>query len=529
MKVRYILAIILLIAVALFLGAQNIDFDNFYRHTAHNTLEQLNKKSGVYYRKGRVDSAMACLSVICNRYDKSMEDMDKDLCARAFNNVGYIYFYNYCNYYLAYANYLKAIDIAKDINDTRILPGLYTNIGNVYENYDDKENAIKLYKKAYYAALSIQDWPPLYIAYVSLITNSVSSAHGLNGVKDVMKSFSSLKIPADSRSLFATHISRGAYFILSKRYFDAAKEFDEASRNLDSNMLSERDYASAIFLKAKAYELCGRYDLAIRDLESTISFLSDKNANDVMCALYESLAFYASKIGDKAKAEKCKFKFYELEHEMFGARKFGKIHEMKATYDMKKMDEQVAEIKARKRMQTIVLYVVSGASLIIILLLTSLYFKSRRQQQLFRDLYRKNVETIKNDERALKGHYYSSNLDDNSKRQLLDKIHEVMLTNDEIYGKDFSIERLAELVGDRPRNVSQVINELSGKNFSVLLGEYRIKEACKRLCNDEVYGRLTIEGIALGLGFKSRPNFVNVFKKMTGLTPSEFQRMHKMQ
>ena len=72
-----------------------------------------------------------------------------------------------------------------------------------------------------------------------------------------------------------------------------------------------------------------------------------------------------------------------------------------------------------------------------------------------------------------------------------------------------------------------MINGLKGKNFNVLLGEYRVKEACRRLADDETYGNFSIEGIASGLGFKSRSNFVNVFKKVTGLTPSEFHKMSK--
>ena len=43
----------------------------------------------------------------------------------------------------------------------------------------------------------------------------------------------------------------------------------------------------------------------------------------------------------------------------------------------------------------------------------------------------------------------------------------------------------------------------------------------------EHYGHLTIEGIAASVGIKSRTNFSNNFKKITGLSPSEYQRQQR--
>ena len=39
------------------------------------------------------------------------------------------------------------------------------------------------------------------------------------------------------------------------------------------------------------------------------------------------------------------------------------------------------------------------------------------------------------------------------------------------------------------------------------------------------YGNYTIEAISESVGFKSRSTFVTSFKRITGLTPSQYQRM----
>ena len=81
------------------------------------------------------------------------------------------------------------------------------------------------------------------------------------------------------------------------------------------------------------------------------------------------------------------------------------------------------------------------------------------------------------------------------------------------------------LSGSKSKYVSQVINEHYGQNFNTFLNSYRIKEACKRRGDLVNYGNFTIEAISESVGFKSRSTFVTSFKRITGLMPSQYQRM----
>lgn len=67
------------------------------------------------------------------------------------------------------------------------------------------------------------------------------------------------------------------------------------------------------------------------------------------------------------------------------------------------------------------------------------------------------------------------------------------------------------------------------QSFYELLNEYRVREACRRLSDEEHYGHLTIEAISISLGYKSRTTLLNAFKKQTGLTPTEYQRISRKQ
>ena len=87
---------------------------------------------------------------------------------------------------------------------------------------------------------------------------------------------------------------------------------------------------------------------------------------------------------------------------------------------------------------------------------------------------------------------------------------------------ELTIKDLADLVELPPYQVSELLNKGFGKNFYDFVNYYRIEEAKKQLLNPK-NANLTLEGIGLNCGFKSKSTFFAVFKKMTGKTPSEFR------
>ena len=90
---------------------------------------------------------------------------------------------------------------------------------------------------------------------------------------------------------------------------------------------------------------------------------------------------------------------------------------------------------------------------------------------------------------------------------------------------EFSINILARLCNSNTRYISQAINETTGDNFRTLVNGYRIREARRRLTADPSFADLTISSVGESVGFKSASNFINAFKKVTGMTPSLYQRM----
>ena len=135
---------------------------------------------------------------------------------------------------------------------------------------------------------------------------------------------------------------------------------------------------------------------------------------------------------------------------------------------------------------------------------------------------------IEEAEEAEETKLYSANkLTNEQKENLLRDITRIMEETEEFCDYEFSLERLASLIGSNSRYVSQIINETYNKNFRTFVNEYRIKEARIRLMNTAEYGNYTIKAIAESVGYKSHTNFIDIFKKITGITPSIYQKIAK--
>lgn len=108
---------------------------------------------------------------------------------------------------------------------------------------------------------------------------------------------------------------------------------------------------------------------------------------------------------------------------------------------------------------------------------------------------------------------------------MLEAIDDIMQNTEEFCSIDFSLDKLAKMVNSNTTYVSQTINESYGKSFNTYVNEYRVREARKRLTDYEHYGNLTIKAISESVGYKSQTTFIKVFKEITGMTPSMFQKM----
>ncbi len=117
--------------------------------------------------------------------------------------------------------------------------------------------------------------------------------------------------------------------------------------------------------------------------------------------------------------------------------------------------------------------------------------------------------------------YEKSPLSTALKDSILKKI-KIALEDKPYLKSSFSLGDLAKIVGSSTHYVSQVINECMNLTFSQLIAKYRIEEA-QRLLLVSDKNEQTILIISESVGYISKSAFNTAFKKITGLSPSQFK------
>lgn len=114
-------------------------------------------------------------------------------------------------------------------------------------------------------------------------------------------------------------------------------------------------------------------------------------------------------------------------------------------------------------------------------------------------------------------------IDDPEMGALKSKLHQLMVREKPFLQQELNLPDLAQMMDLSPHDLSHLLNKGFGQNFYVFINRYRVDTAKKMLLN-RAYDRLNVLGIAFEAGFNSKTTFNTVFKKETGLTPSEFKK-----
>ncbi len=123
--------------------------------------------------------------------------------------------------------------------------------------------------------------------------------------------------------------------------------------------------------------------------------------------------------------------------------------------------------------------------------------------------------------------YSSSSLNEAQLKKYAEKVQEVTKDKELYLNRELNLDVLAKEVELSKHDLSRILNEQIGKNFSEFINEYRISKA-KRLL-EKGNSHLNMLGIAFESGFNNKASFNTSFKKYTGMTPSQYKKEVKLQ
>lgn len=88
------------------------------------------------------------------------------------------------------------------------------------------------------------------------------------------------------------------------------------------------------------------------------------------------------------------------------------------------------------------------------------------------------------------------------------------------YMKQISLQDVADQLQITPSYISRILNKQLKKSFTDIINEYRVQEAKQLIKNGVV-----LKEVAHQTGFRSQSYFTQIFKKLTGISPRDYQNL----
>ena len=546
---RYL--IILVATISAITGyARSADEKTFERlyNLSHKQLQQQRID---YILINKTDSAILCANFQASKYGKEKLSTEEiEMCGFAFRYMGIEYLQGYYNYQLAAENLLKAEQIADKygfiplkaqlVVDKAILAATQNDLEN---NFGYNKDVIDGFKKSLQYMLEqskSKNSESNRILVETSIPNLLYLAIKFDKAKEVTDEVQAYR-EAQKRNGVCCNVAQvmcDAIDAYNASNYDKAFEALQTPIN-HHKLLNDKDFIEILsIIKMAQYVVLLKSGKRTEALNLLLQHEQTLRDNGMTFGQLEALQLiwqHHEADGNKAMADKYALQYYITKDEFFNKSQVGKMDQAKLNVELEQTRERISEMSYRQRMQAIVLWSAIIIALLALALLGVLWVNYRKTRRTNRLLYEKNVALLAANQELRPASAVPAASDNPEKpasgvpsqadRDLMEKITAVMESSDEIYHEDFSLQRLADLVASNTNYVSRAINICGQRNFNVLLNEYRIKEACRRLMDSEHYGSYSIEGIARSVGYKSRSNFTLLFKSSTGLTPSAFQKM----
>lgn len=320
--------------------------------------------------------------------------------------------------------------------------------------------------------------------------------------------------PSHPYSNYAKALERLCLDWKGRDYDHAALMADRARALVPAHIDSARMALGCLFLKAHALRHAGRTDSAVATTEEILT-LPDLSSGYRFEAL-TLMSDLSKDAGQSEQALRWLDESRELEDSVIGNQRYSLLRDTEHALQTEEYEATMhIERQAHERLRW---WLWTAGAFIVVLASCGwvILRQNRRLREKNRQLF-ENTQTRRPQirmDKAKPGHDAA----------LMQRIRQAIADPSLASNPDLTVQMLAEQIGASARAVSKTINSATGDNFSALLAQARVAMACERL-RDPATHCLTLEALGQSLGFRSRSNFAVVFRKITGLTLSEYRKM----
>jgi len=442
--------------------------------------------------------------IFLQNYGKAFEyyielaEMLENISTKDFPHRPYIYD-AVASLYYGFGDYENAIVyFTKIINDPYVpdnfykkLPSAYNGLGlcyrDGYANYEESDKCFQLIKQN----CGADKWIWEGIANGNLGNNQVMQGNYdaalpllISSIEQITNDNDNLYVSGKANSIADIYLMKGDLHLV-KKYIDIAVDYRKRS---GVPQQSARLYA----VQSKYYSIMHEHELAIAYFDSTI--LANKK-----------------------------------EHDDYNGHILRRIDQRLYQANQQILEKELHSEQIRSRAYlwiSLLAFAILFTTAIFLFIIIRLY---RKKAAAYNELASKAEKWAAEDNTnsATKQEKAEINTTDKHKptkeeKELFDKIRHAMIHDKIFTDSMLSLESLAQSMATNVKTLSKTINNAAGVNFNNYVNEYRIKEAVRILSSSQK-SNIYIENLFTQVGFASRTPFYAAFKKITGLSPSEFK------
>lgn len=131
-----------------------------------------------------------------------------------------------------------------------------------------------------------------------------------------------------------------------------------------------------------------------------------------------------------------------------------------------------------------------------------------------------------NSEEAEASKYKKSGLDIEKLQRILDKVTQLMETDQLFRQGDLTLDHIALGTGISRHYISQALNEIAGKSFYAWVNQYRAMDLRASFENRNLDNSSVLE-LSGRSGFNSKSSCIGYFRQLTGQSPSQYRKIHQ--
>lgn len=123
--------------------------------------------------------------------------------------------------------------------------------------------------------------------------------------------------------------------------------------------------------------------------------------------------------------------------------------------------------------------------------------------------------------------YQKSGLTREEAEHYVKQLQRIMQEQKLYQNSEFKLADLAKELSISSHNLTEILNQYMGQNFYDFVNHYRVNEVKQKLLDPDSKN-ITVLALAFDAGFNSKSSFNSVFKKQTGMTPSQFRKQQSI-